>query len=74
MQHHPLSPDALARLVVLLPAQGLPPEADCWDRLHHAYSGWMVTTRTYTTSSVGVLAALSGRTWDAYSRAQGVAA
>ena len=59
------------RLIVLLPSTGLGAEADCWERLHQAYSRWMASTRTYTTASVGVLYALSVLTWAARSHEQG---
>ena len=59
------------RLIVLLPSTGLGAEADCWERLHQAYSRWMAHTHTYTPASVGVLYALSVRTWDAHSRDEG---
>ena len=61
------------RLLALLPCQGLEPEAECWDRLHQAYSRWMATNRSYTSDTVAVLYALSCRTWDAHQRAQVVA-
>jgi hypothetical protein len=52
-------------LAFLPPAAALGPEAACWESLHQAYSRWMARTRTYTTQSVGVLHALSCRTWAA---------
>jgi hypothetical protein len=60
------------RFFVLLPPQGhLGVEAECYDRLHQAYSAWMVQTRTYTPASVAVLVALSARTWAAYCHDEG---
>ena len=66
-----MAPATLPHLVVFLPSTGLDTEADCWERLHQAYSRWMASTRTYTTASVGVLYALSVLTWAARSHEQG---